>query len=60
MPAGPERQMAMLSEAGVNVVEAEEPEDTASATAAEPAKTAVVAAEANLSKHRSCRCQFSG
>ena len=32
-----EDTMAMLSEAGVNVVEAEEPEDTASATAAEPA-----------------------
>jgi RNA polymerase primary sigma factor len=41
-----EDTMAMLSEAGVNVVEAEEPEDAASATAAEPAKTAVVAAEA--------------
>ena len=40
-----EDTMAMLSEAGVNVVEAEEPEDTA-ATPAEPAKTAVVAAEA--------------
>ncbi len=38
--------MAMLSEAGVNVVEAEEQEDTATATPAEPAKTAVVAAEA--------------
>jgi len=41
-----EDTMAMLSEAGVNVVEAEEPEDTASATQTEPAKTAVVAAEA--------------
>ncbi|MFZ5779557.1 MAG: RNA polymerase sigma factor RpoD [Pseudomonadota bacterium] len=40
-----EDTMAMLSEAGVNVVEAEEQEDTSSA-AAEPAKTAVVAAEA--------------
>ena len=41
-----EDTMAMLSEAGVNVVEAEEQEDTATATPAEPAKTAVVAAEA--------------
>ena len=41
-----EDTMAMLSEAGVNVVEAEEQEDTTGATAAEPAKTAVVAAEA--------------
>ena len=42
-----EDTMAMLSEAGVNVVEAEEQEDTAAAaTPAEPAKTAVVAAEA--------------
>jgi len=40
-----EDTMAMLSEAGVNVVEAEEQEDT-SANPAEPAKTAVVAAEA--------------
>ncbi len=40
-----EDTMAMLSEAGVNVVEAEEQEDTA-ANPAEPAKTAVVAAEA--------------
>ncbi len=39
-----EDTMAMLSEAGVNVVEAEEQEDAA--TPAEPAKTAVVAAEA--------------
>src|SRR5262245_27954413 len=39
--------MAMLSEAGVNVVEAEEQEEeTPAATPAEPAKTAVVAAEA--------------
>ncbi|HYC63897.1 MAG TPA: RNA polymerase sigma factor RpoD, partial [Reyranellaceae bacterium] len=40
--------MAMLSEAGVNVVEAEESDDTATTTQApaEPAKTAVVAAEA--------------
>ncbi len=41
-----EDTMAMLSEAGVNVVEAEEQEDSASANPAEPAKTAVVAAEA--------------
>ncbi|MGE0573677.1 MAG: RNA polymerase sigma factor RpoD [Reyranella sp.] len=41
-----EDTMAMLSEAGVNVVEAEEQEDTLSANPAEPAKTAVVAAEA--------------
>jgi RNA polymerase primary sigma factor len=41
-----EDTMAMLSEAGVNVVEAEEQEDTTGATPAEPAKTAVVAAEA--------------
>jgi RNA polymerase primary sigma factor len=41
-----EDTMAMLSEAGVNVVEAEEQEDTTSSTTAEPAKTAVVAAEA--------------
>ena len=40
-----EDTMAMLSEAGVNVVEAEEQEETA-ANPAEPAKTAVVAAEA--------------
>jgi RNA polymerase primary sigma factor len=40
-----EDTMAMLSEAGVNVVEAEEQEETA-AVPAEPAKTAVVAAEA--------------
>ncbi|UYN96712.1 MAG: RNA polymerase sigma factor RpoD [Enhydrobacter sp.] len=41
-----EDTMAMLSEAGVNVVEAEEPEDTTTTAPAEPAKTAVVAAEA--------------
>ena len=41
-----EDTMAMLSEAGVNVVEAEEQEDASGATPAEPAKTAVVAAEA--------------
>jgi RNA polymerase primary sigma factor len=42
-----EDTMAMLSEAGVNVVEAEEQEEApATATPAEPAKTAVVAAEA--------------
>ncbi|MBL0899296.1 MAG: RNA polymerase sigma factor RpoD [Reyranella sp.] len=41
-----EDTMAMLSEAGVNVVEAEEQEESPSATPAEPAKTAVVAAEA--------------
>jgi len=44
-----EDTMAMLSEAGVNVVEAEEQEEAPAATAAnpaEPAKTAVVAAEA--------------
>ncbi len=42
-----EDTMAMLSEAGVNVVEAEEQEETpAAANPAEPAKTAVVAAEA--------------
>src|SRR6201993_1722586 len=42
-----EDTMAMLSEAGVNVVEAEEQEEPpAPATPAEPAKTAVVAAEA--------------
>ena len=40
-----EDTMAMLSEAGVNVVEAEEQEETAT-NPAEPAKTAVVAAEA--------------
>ncbi|SJZ31596.1 RNA polymerase, sigma 70 subunit, RpoD [Enhydrobacter aerosaccus] len=40
-----EDTMAMLSEAGVNVVEAEEQEETPAA-GAEPAKTAVVAAEA--------------
>src|SRR5476649_1711577 len=41
-----EDTMAMLSEAGVNVVEAEESEEAPAATPAEPAKTAVVAAEA--------------
>src|SRR6185312_8538663 len=41
-----EDTMAMLSEAGVNVVEAEEQEESPAATPAEPAKTAVVAAEA--------------
>src|SRR5690349_22745080 len=42
-----EDTMAMLSEAGVNVVEAEEQEETATTNGtAEPAKTAVVAAEA--------------
>jgi len=46
-----EDTMAMLSEAGVNVVEAEESDDTTTTAAnaqapAEPAKTAVVAAEA--------------
>jgi len=41
-----EDTMAMLSEAGVNVVEAEEQEDTLSTNPTEPAKTAVVAAEA--------------
>src|SRR6266513_565249 len=44
-----EDTMAMLSEAGVNVVEAEEQEEAPAAPAAnpaEPAKTAVVAAEA--------------
>src|SRR5215510_6127899 len=41
-----EDTMAMLSEAGVNVVEAEEQEESPTATPAEPAKTAVVAAEA--------------
>jgi RNA polymerase primary sigma factor len=41
-----EDTMAMLSEAGVNVVEAEEQEEAPAATPAEPAKTAVVAAEA--------------
>ncbi|MBS0517191.1 MAG: RNA polymerase sigma factor RpoD [Proteobacteria bacterium] len=41
-----EDTMAMLSEAGVNVVEAEEQEEGPAAGAAEPAKTAVVAAEA--------------
>jgi RNA polymerase primary sigma factor len=43
-----EDTMAMLSEAGVNVVEAEEQEETPAAAngSAEPAKTAVVAAEA--------------
>ena len=39
-----EDTMAMLSEAGVNVVEAEEQEDAPAAGPAEPAKTAVVAA----------------
>jgi RNA polymerase primary sigma factor len=41
-----EDTMAMLSEAGVNVVEADEPEEAPAANPAEPAKTAVVAAEA--------------
>src|SRR4051812_37923504 len=41
-----EDTMAMLSEAGVNVVEAEEPEEAPTPNPAEPAKTAVVAAEA--------------
>ncbi|OFW98354.1 MAG: RNA polymerase sigma factor RpoD, partial [Alphaproteobacteria bacterium RIFCSPHIGHO2_12_FULL_66_14] len=41
-----EDTMAMLSEAGVNVVEAEEQEEAPAAAPAEPAKTAVVAAEA--------------
>jgi RNA polymerase primary sigma factor len=41
-----EDTMAMLSEAGVNVVEAEEQEEAPAAAANEPAKTAVVAAEA--------------
>src|SRR4029078_564905 len=42
-----EDTMAMLSEAGVNVVEAEEQEETGTTNnTAEPAKTAVVAAEA--------------
>jgi RNA polymerase primary sigma factor len=41
-----EDTMAMLSEAGVNVIEAEEQEETPAPNPAEPAKTAVVAAEA--------------
>ena len=41
-----EDTMTMLSEAGVNVVEAEEQEEAPAAATAEPAKTAVVAAEA--------------
>ncbi|HTE37002.1 MAG TPA: RNA polymerase sigma factor region1.1 domain-containing protein, partial [Reyranella sp.] len=41
-----EDTMAMLSEAGVNMVEAEEQEEAPVANPAEPAKTAVVAAEA--------------
>src|SRR3982074_77106 len=41
-----EDTMAMLSEAGVNVVEAEEQEEAPAAPPAAPAKTAVVAAEA--------------
>ncbi|TAJ41340.1 MAG: RNA polymerase sigma factor RpoD, partial [Reyranella sp.] len=41
-----EDTMAMLSEAGVNVVEAEEQEEAPAAAPTEPAKTAVVAAEA--------------
>src|SRR5579859_6767672 len=42
-----EDTMAMLSEGGINVVEAEEQEETPAANgSAEPAKTAVVAAEA--------------
>src|SRR5690349_9218176 len=41
-----EDTMAMLSEAGVNVIEAEEQEEAPAANPAEPAKTAVVAAEA--------------
>ena len=41
-----EDTMAMLSEAGVNVVEAEDQEDTTTTAPTEPAKTAVVAAEA--------------
>src|SRR5229473_2775941 len=41
-----EDTMTMLSEAGVNVIEAEEQEEAPAATPAEPAKTAVVAAEA--------------
>ncbi|MBN9088234.1 MAG: RNA polymerase sigma factor RpoD [Reyranella sp.] len=41
-----EDTMAMLSEAGVNVVEAEEQEEAPAPNPAEPAKTAVVAAEA--------------
>lgn len=41
-----EDTMTMLSEAGVNVIEAEEQEEAPAASAAEPAKTAVVAAEA--------------
>ena len=41
-----EDTMAMLSEVGVNVVEAEEQEEAPAATPTEPAKTAVVAAEA--------------
>ncbi|WP_422002964.1 RNA polymerase sigma factor RpoD [Reyranella sp.] len=41
-----EDTMAMLSEAGVNVVEAEEQEEVTAANSTEPAKTAVVAAEA--------------
>src|SRR5262249_16934221 len=41
-----EDTMAMLSEAGVNVVEAEEQEEAPASQPAEPEKTAVVAAEA--------------
>src|SRR6185437_3813041 len=41
-----EDTMAMLSEAGVNVVEAEEQEEAPAPAQGEPAKTAVVAAEA--------------
>jgi RNA polymerase primary sigma factor len=41
-----EDTMAMLSEAGVNVIEAEEQEEAPTPAAGEPAKTAVVAAEA--------------
>src|SRR5947209_14881255 len=43
-----EDTMAMLSEAGVNVVEAEEQEEAPAPNPAEPAKTAVVAAEATV------------
>src|SRR5690349_19264094 len=41
-----EDTMAMLSEAGVNVIEAEEQEEATAPNPAEPANTAVVAAEA--------------
>ena len=54
-----EDTMAMLSEAGVNVVEAEESEETPAANPAEPAKNAVVAGMNGVKpKVNACYAEF--